>query len=86
MLNWCRFLKQTAGFAVAGLAIPEAIRAADIPGIQAASMRGSINTTDLGARPGALDDQSRVFSAMLERPEIRICRYSCRPVPTSSPI
>ncbi|GLS32859.1 twin-arg-translocated uncharacterized repeat-containing protein [Mesorhizobium albiziae] len=67
MLNRRHFLKQTAGFAVAGLAVPGAAYAAILPGIQAASMRGSINATDLGARPGALDDQSRIFARMLEK-------------------
>jgi uncharacterized secreted repeat protein (TIGR03808 family) len=30
-------------------------------------MRGSLNATELGARPGALDDQSETFGRMLER-------------------
>ena len=67
MLNRRHFLRQTAGFAVAGLALPGAAHAASLPGIQAASMRGSINATDLGVRPGALDDQSRIFARMLEK-------------------
>ena len=67
MLNRRHFLKQTAGFAVVGLSVPSAAHAANLPGIQAASMRGSIDATDLGARPGALDDQSRIFARMLER-------------------
>ncbi|MCV3239966.1 TIGR03808 family TAT-translocated repetitive protein [Mesorhizobium sp. ZC-5] len=67
MLNRRRFLRQTAGFAVAGLTVPSAVHAANLPGIQAAAMRGSIDATDLGARPGALDDQSRIFARMLEK-------------------
>lgn len=67
MLNRRRFLKQTAGFAVVGLAMPAAALAADLPGIQIASMRGSINATDLGAVPGAFDDQSKTFARMLEK-------------------
>ncbi|WP_258045404.1 TIGR03808 family TAT-translocated repetitive protein [Mesorhizobium sp. NBSH29] len=30
-------------------------------------MRGSINATELGARPGALDDQSKTFQRMLDK-------------------
>ena len=30
-------------------------------------MRGSINASDLGVRPGALDDQSRAFAKMLQQ-------------------
>ena len=67
MLNRRNFLRQTAGFAVAGLTVPSAFHAANLPGIQAAAMRGSIDATDLGARPGALDDQSKIFARMLEK-------------------
>jgi uncharacterized secreted repeat protein (TIGR03808 family) len=67
MLNRRHFLTQTAGFAVVGLTVPSAVHAANLRGIQAAAMRGSIDATDLGARPGALDDQSKVFARMLEK-------------------
>ena len=67
MLNRRNFLRQTAGFAVVGLTVPSALHAANLPGIQAAAMRGSIDATDLGARPGALDDQSQIFARMLEK-------------------
>ena len=67
MLNRRNFLRQTAGFAVVGLTVPSALHAANLPGIQAATMRGSIDATDLGARPGALDDQSQIFARMLEK-------------------
>ncbi len=61
------FLKATAGVAVAGLALPSVARATGLGGIELAAMRGSINATDLGARPGALDDQSRAFARMLKQ-------------------
>jgi uncharacterized secreted repeat protein (TIGR03808 family) len=58
------FLKATAGFAVAGLALP-AFAAPRLAGIGAAAIRGSLNATELGARPGAPDDQSDAFAKML---------------------
>jgi uncharacterized secreted repeat protein (TIGR03808 family) len=60
------FLKATAGFAVAGLAVP-ALAAPRLAGIETGPMRGSLNSTELGIRPGALDDQSQAFGRMLER-------------------
>jgi uncharacterized secreted repeat protein (TIGR03808 family) len=41
--------------------------AATLPGLENASMRGSIDSFEFGVRPGALDDQSRVFSRMLAK-------------------
>ncbi|TIT15844.1 MAG: TIGR03808 family TAT-translocated repetitive protein, partial [Mesorhizobium sp.] len=38
---------------------------ASLPGIDNASMRGSINAADLGVHPGALDDQSKAFARLL---------------------
>ena len=65
MLDRRRFLTATAGFAVAGLAVPA--QAAKLNGIETASMRGSINAAELGLHPGALDDQSKAFNRMLAK-------------------
>jgi uncharacterized secreted repeat protein (TIGR03808 family) len=67
MLNKRRFLAQIPGFSVLGLMVPGAAYAANLAGIQPVSMRGSINATDLGAQPGTLDDQSRIFARILEK-------------------
>lgn len=64
MLNRRSLFAGTAGFAVMGLALGKA-GAKSLAGIETAAMRGSINATDLGARPGALDDQSKVFAKLL---------------------
>ncbi len=64
MLNRRRFLAGTAGFAVGGLSLPLSATAAS--GMELASMHGSIDATELGVRPGALDDQSKAFSQMLQ--------------------
>jgi len=64
MLNRRTLLTQTAGFAVIGLSLGKAA-AASLPGIEKASMRGSINATDLGVQPGTLDDQSKAFAKLL---------------------
>lgn len=64
MLNRRKFLTGTAGFAVLGLSLGKAAPAA-LPGIENASMRGSINAADLGVQPGALDDQSKAFAKLL---------------------
>lgn len=64
MLNRRILLKRTA-LAVAGLALPNSLLASGLKGIELTAMRGSINATELGVRPGALDDQSRAFGKML---------------------
>jgi uncharacterized secreted repeat protein (TIGR03808 family) len=64
MLNRRKLLTQTTGFAVIGLSLGKAA-ATGLPGIEKASMRGSINATDLGVQPGALDDQSKAFAKLL---------------------
>jgi uncharacterized secreted repeat protein (TIGR03808 family) len=64
MLNRRTFFAGTAGFAVIGLSLGKAA-AASLPGIEKASMRGSINATDLGVQPDALDDQSKAFAKLL---------------------
>ena len=64
MLNRRNLLRQTAIAGVAGLALPNSLLAAGLKGIELTAMRGSINASDLGVRPGALDDQSRAFARM----------------------
>lgn len=66
-LNRRRFLTATAGIAAGGLAHAMPARAKDLEGIMNASIRGSINATELGLRADASDDQSRAFSRMIER-------------------
>jgi uncharacterized secreted repeat protein (TIGR03808 family) len=57
-------------FAGAGAALafvrPRPAAAQSLDGITTAAMRGSIDATELGVRPGALDDQSKAFAKMLE--------------------
>ncbi|QKD04753.1 TIGR03808 family TAT-translocated repetitive protein [Mesorhizobium loti] len=64
MLNRRTLLTGTAGFAVIGLALGKAA-AAGLTGIEKASIRGSINATDLGVQPGTFDDQSKAFAKLL---------------------
>jgi uncharacterized secreted repeat protein (TIGR03808 family) len=64
MLNRRTLLIGTAGFAVMGLALGKAV-AASLSGIEKASMRGSINATELGVQPGTSDDQSKAFAKLL---------------------
>ncbi|MFK0688496.1 TIGR03808 family TAT-translocated repetitive protein [Mesorhizobium sp. IMUNJ 23033] len=64
MLNRRTLLTGTAGFAVIGLALSR-VSAKVLPGIENASMRGSIDATELGVQPGALDDQSKAFAKLL---------------------
>jgi len=66
MLNRRGFLTATAGFAAGGLALPNSVLASGLSGVELAAMRGSIDGTDLGVRPGALDDQSKAFAKMLK--------------------
>ncbi|TPK22315.1 TIGR03808 family TAT-translocated repetitive protein [Mesorhizobium sp. B2-5-9] len=64
MLNRRTLLTQTTCFAVMGLALGKAA-AASLTGIEKASMRGSINATELGVQPGTFDDQSKAFAKLL---------------------
>lgn len=64
MLNRRKFLAGTAGFAVLGLSA-EMTAAKMLPGFETVAMRGSIDATELGVRPGAMDDQSAAFDKML---------------------
>lgn len=64
MLNRRNLLAGTAGFAVLGLSLGKAA-AANLSGIEKASMRGSINAAELGLQPGTLDDQSKAFAKLL---------------------
>lgn len=59
MLDRRRFLAASAGFAAVGLAL----RAEPV----LAAMRGAIDAGEFGVHPGAFDDQSRAFSAMLDK-------------------
>lgn len=65
MLNRRGFLAATAGFAAGGLALPDRLLAAGRSGIELAAMRGSIDASNFGVRPGAFDDQSKAFARML---------------------
>ncbi|MDW6021044.1 TIGR03808 family TAT-translocated repetitive protein [Mesorhizobium sp. BAC0120] len=65
MLNRRSFLAAVAASAAPALVRPA--RAAGMPGVMTASMRGSIDATELGVRPGALDDQSKAFARMLQQ-------------------
>lgn len=57
-------LGASAGVSVA--ALPASAASPDLGGISTASIRGSINTAELGVLPGTYDDQSRTFARMLE--------------------
>src|SRR6187431_1350948 len=65
MLNRRRFLATAAALSAA-TCFARSGNAAGLDGIMTASMRGSIDATDLGVRPGALDDQSKAFASMLQ--------------------
>ena len=65
MLNRRRFLATAAAMSAAA-SFARSGDAAGLDGIMTASMRGSIDATDLGVRPGALDDQSKAFASMLQ--------------------
>lgn len=67
MLNRRGFLSATAGFAVGGLALPDRLVASGVSGVQLAAMRGALDATELGVRPGAPDDQSKAFATMLKQ-------------------
>lgn len=66
MLNRRTLLARCSGLAVAGLCIGKAA-AKTLPGIEMAAMRGSIDATEIGVQPGALDDQSKAFAKMLSQ-------------------
>ncbi|MER9725028.1 MULTISPECIES: TIGR03808 family TAT-translocated repetitive protein [unclassified Mesorhizobium] len=57
MLNRRTLLKGTAGFAVLGLSVGNALAKT--------AVRGSINAAELGVEPDAPDDQSKAFATML---------------------
>jgi uncharacterized secreted repeat protein (TIGR03808 family) len=65
-LNRRGFIAATAGFAVTGLSLGRTA-AANLSGIEIASLRGSISATDLGVRADSGDDQSRAFARMLQK-------------------
>ncbi|TIW99600.1 MAG: TIGR03808 family TAT-translocated repetitive protein, partial [Mesorhizobium sp.] len=70
MLNRRMLLTGTAGFAVMGLSLGKAA-AASLSGVEKASMRGSINATELGVQPGTFDDQSKAFAKLLRDADSR---------------
>lgn len=59
-----KFLLAAAGLATGGFS-PRAL-ANPLAAIEKAAMRGSIDASELGVRPGAFDDQSKAFSKMLK--------------------
>lgn len=67
MLNRRSLLAGAAALPLVSLAQRVPAAAATLPGLENASMRGSIDSLEFGVRPGALDDQSRVFSRMLQK-------------------
>lgn len=66
MLDRRRFLAASAGIAAGGLALPASASSLFAESLRTA-MRGSINAGELGVHPAAFDDQSRAFSAMLDK-------------------
>lgn len=62
MLNRRTLLAATPGIAAATLSLTGTATAGLL---EKAAMRGSIDSTDFGVRPGALDDQSKAFNRML---------------------
>lgn len=66
MLNRRGFLVAASGAAAVALS-PAGTAIAAPQLFEKASMRGSIDATDLGVRPGALDDQSKAFAKMLQK-------------------
>ena len=67
MLNRRNFLMAAGLAAPAGVAGLREAAASGIDGVLNASMRGSINVTELGMRPGAFDDQSKAFAKILQQ-------------------
>ena len=65
MLNRRRFFAVAAGLSASPV-LARAGNAASLDGIMTASMRGSIDATEMGVYPGALDDQSKAFARMLQ--------------------
>lgn len=55
--------------AAAIAAVPFPVKARAL--LEKAAMRGSLDASDFGVRPGTLDDQSRVFQAMLDEADRR---------------
>ena len=64
MLNRRDLLALAGAGAAAALVRPAT--AAGIDGVTTAAMRGSIDATEFGALPGAMDDQSKTFARMLD--------------------
>jgi hypothetical protein len=66
MLNRRNLLAFAGAGAAAAVIRSAPAGAAGIDGVMTAAMRGSIDATELGVLPGALDDQSKAFTRMLE--------------------
>lgn len=67
MLDRRRFLSVAGLSAVAVAARPMEANAAGGNDVLTASLRGSIDVSELGIRPGALDDQSKAFAKILQQ-------------------
>jgi len=67
MLNRRSLMAGAAALPLAALVRRVPAAAATLPGLENVSMRGSIDSVEFGVRPGALDDQSRVFSRLLQK-------------------
>ncbi|MBX3575899.1 MAG: TIGR03808 family TAT-translocated repetitive protein [Rhizobiaceae bacterium] len=65
MLNRRVLLTSVSGLA-AGMMLPAAARSVELSRIEKTAMRGAIDVTEMGVRPGALDDQSKAFATMLQ--------------------
>ncbi|QDZ01071.1 TIGR03808 family TAT-translocated repetitive protein [Nitratireductor mangrovi] len=64
MLNRRAFL---AGATAMGAAVTLPARAANLSGIETASIRGSLDAAELGMQPGTYDDQSKAFQDILQK-------------------
>ncbi|MEQ9572122.1 MAG: TIGR03808 family TAT-translocated repetitive protein, partial [Nitratireductor sp.] len=64
MLNRRAFL---AGLAGAGGLAAGAAQGAALSGIETASIRGTLDASELGVQPGLYDDQSEAFARVLDK-------------------
>ncbi len=65
-MNRRNFLKTGLGLGLAGSSVP-AWAAGTLSGVSTTQMRGTIDATELGIRPGAYDNQSKAFNRMLRK-------------------
>ena len=66
-MNRRGFLTAATGLIATGTLAPGGVAADSLSGISTASIRGSIDATELGLIPGAFDDQSKTFARMLQK-------------------